>query len=497
MTDIQKIPFAPAGGEHRTLGAKAVKGGIWLFAASVVHRGLGFARTIILARLLSPDDFGLMGIAVLAISSLDTFSKLGLEPALVQKKEDIRGYLDTTWTIQLVRAAILFAILYFGAPMIAGFFRSGKAVSVIRAIAFLELLMGAKNIGVVYFQKELRFGRSFALSASEIMVNVVVSVALAFLLRNVWALVYGSLAGAFTTFVLSYILHPYRPRLSLQMAKAKELFDFGKWLFGKSVLYFLLTQGDNAFVGRVLGVTYLGFYQMAYNLSYAPFMTVISILAVVMFPVYSIIQDDAQRLSKAFLETFQLNMFMLVPVAAGVALLGRDFTMIFLGAKWEPMITALIILVFSGLLNSVIALAGNVFYGIGRPKLDTLLEGVRLLVFAALICPLTMRWGITGTAVSVLAGSCAALVGFIYNLLPVIRVRLRQFIGCALYSILSAAFMVGVVLFLRTVLMGGMPGFLISFAVAIAAYILASYVCIRYAGYGIYDIIRNRIKAVL
>lgn len=481
--------------KEEALGLRAVRGGIWLFAVSAIHRGLGLVRTVILARLLSPDDFGLMGIAVLAISSLDIFSKLGLESALIQKKEDIKSYLNTTWTIHLVRAVILFAILYFGAPMIAVFFRSERAVAVIRAVAFLELFMGAKNIGVVYFQKELQFGKSFVLSVSEIAVNVTVSVILAFLLRNVWALVYGSLAGAFTAFVLSYVMQPYRPRLSIEAAKARELFNFGKWLFGKSIIYFLITQGDNAFVGRILGVTALGFYQMAYNLSHAPSMAVISILSVVMFPVYSIIQDDIPRLRKAFLETFQFNMFILAPVAAGVAILGRDFTLLFLGDKWAPMVTALTVLVFSGLLHSLTSLAGNIFYGTGRPRLDTLWECVRLLVFASLIYPLTMRWGITGTAISVLAGASVAVVGFVYNTLSIVKLEARQFLRYILYSVLSSVFMAAVVLSIRSVFRRvDITVFLVLIFAGAAAYVFASYICTKYAGYRIFDIIKSKLK---
>ncbi|MGB3111473.1 MAG: oligosaccharide flippase family protein, partial [Candidatus Omnitrophota bacterium] len=152
---------------------------MWIFALRVVDRFLRVVRTIVLARLLSPDDFGLMGIAILAINMLETFSQTGIETALVHKKENIEAYLDIAWTIQVTRSVILFVLLYFGAPLVAHFFNSPQALRVVRILAFLELFRGMKNIGTVYFQKELRFDKQFVLGFSGIAVNIAVSLTLA------------------------------------------------------------------------------------------------------------------------------------------------------------------------------------------------------------------------------------------------------------------------------------------------------------------------------
>ena len=256
--------------QAESLSKKVVRGGIWVFTLRITNRGLGFIRTIILARLLAPEDFGLIGIAMLAASTLDAFSQTGLQSALIQKKDDIKTYLDVAWTTLAIRGIFLFGILFLSAPLIAKFFNSAQAELVIMVIAVNMIITGFGNIGVVFFQKELQFKKQFTYEFSATIVDLLVSISLAFILRNVWALVWGGVAKNITRFCLSYILHSYKPRLRFNKDKFRDLFGFGIWVSGSTILIFLITQGDDILVGRMLGVTALGFYQMAYLLSNLP-----------------------------------------------------------------------------------------------------------------------------------------------------------------------------------------------------------------------------------
>ena len=143
------------------LSKRVIRGGVWVLALRILNRSLGFIRTIILARLLAPADFGLLGIAMLSISTLETFSQTGFQTALIQKKDNIESYLDTAWTVSAIRGLLLFLILFLSAPIIAEFFNSPQAVLIIRVVALSTLLSGLRNIGVVYFQKELEFKKQF------------------------------------------------------------------------------------------------------------------------------------------------------------------------------------------------------------------------------------------------------------------------------------------------------------------------------------------------
>jgi O-antigen/teichoic acid export membrane protein len=225
------------------LSKRVVRGGIWVFALRITNRGLGFIRTIILARLLAPHDFGLLGVAMLAIATLETFSQTGFQAALIQKKENVESYLDTAWTVSAIRGIVLFLILFLSAPVIAKFFNSPQATLIIRVIAVSTLLSGFRNIGILFFQKELEFNKQFIYELSATLVDITVAISLAIILRNVWVLVWGGLAANFVRLFMSYMLHPYRPRIRFEKEKFQDLFGFGRWVLGSSILVFLITQG--------------------------------------------------------------------------------------------------------------------------------------------------------------------------------------------------------------------------------------------------------------
>ena len=384
------------------LAEKAVRGGLWVFGLRALSRGLGFIRTVVLARLLSPSDFGLFGIALLAISILETFSQTGMQAALIRKKSDIESYLDTAWTISVIRGVILFLILFISAPVIAVFFNSPQAITVIRVIAISTLISGFKNIGLLFFEKELEFKKLFVYELSGALVDVIMALVLAFLLQNVWALVWAGLAANFVRLFMSYFIQSYRPRFTFDKEKFRELFGFGRWVLGSSMLVFLVNQGDDIFVGKILGVSALGFYQMAYLISNLPATEITNVISQITFPTYSKIQNDFQKLKKAYLEIFKTTMFISFPIAGGIFVLGSDFTVLFLGDRWMPMVTAMQVLALWGLIRSSGGLAAPLFNAINRPDIPTKLSLIKLILLALLIYPLTIKWGILGTALAVL-----------------------------------------------------------------------------------------------
>jgi len=398
--------------QPESLSKRVVRGGIWVFAMRIANRSLGFIRTIILARLLAPHDFGLFGIAMLTIATLETFSQTGFQAALVQKKKNVEPYLDTAWTISAIRGIILFLILFSSAPLIANFFDSAQATLIIKVIAVSTLLSGFRNIGIIFFQKELEFNKQFLYEISATLVDLTVAIILAFMLRNVWALVWGGLAANFVRVFMSYIIHPYRPRIKFEKEKFQELFAFGKWVLGSSILVFLITQGDDIFVGKMLGVTALGLYQMAYLISNLPATEITHVISQVTFPAYSKLQDDLPKLREAYLKILQLTTFISIPFAGGIFIFAPEFTKIFLGDKWMPMVPAIQVLVLAGLLRSISATTGSVFQAVGKPEIVTKWQPVRLLVLAAVIYPFTLQWGILGTSLAVVSCNLISTIGF-------------------------------------------------------------------------------------
>lgn len=477
---------------------RTVRSGVWVFALRITERGLSIVRLIVLARILSPNDFGLMGIALLAMSVLETFSQTGFAQALIQRKEKTEEYLDVAWTFMLLRNLALFAILFLGAPYIATFFEAPKATPIMRVIG-LSLLFGGTggigglaNIGILYFQKELEFNKQFIYGIAGALADFVVAVSVALIYKSVWALVFGLLAGNIVRFFMSYLIHPYRPHLNFDFDKAHELFGFGKWILGSSILVFLATQGDDIFVGKLLGTTLLGFYQMAYRISNAPATEITHVISQVTFPAYSKLQDNPEGLRKAYLKTLQLTAFISIPLAGGIFILAPEFTKIFLGEEWLPMVPAMQLLVLAGLIRSIMATTGPIFQAVGKPKIDTRWQIVRLIVLAALIYPMTIRWGISGASIAVCLSTLVSTIGVSFMVIKITKCEIRNFVKVTSLPLISGAITVVAVFALKVGINAiDIWTFLLFTLVAVFIYLAITYFQDKFLHYGAWVLLKK------
>lgn len=250
---------------QNTLSKQAFNSGKWMFSLRFLDKGLRTIRKIILARLLAPNDFGLFGIALLMMSSMEAFTKTGFDAALIHNQKNIDDYLDTAWIIQVIRGLILASILFIFAPVIADFFDEKLAIPILKVLSLAEIFKSLKSIGVVLFQKELDFKKRFIYKLSGTFFDLLIGIPAAFILRNVWALVIGILVGHFVRFIVSFILHPFRPKLNFDLNKAKEMFEFGKWQLAASIITFTALHLDDLTVGRLLGAGALGFFKWLFK----------------------------------------------------------------------------------------------------------------------------------------------------------------------------------------------------------------------------------------
>lgn len=377
---------------------------------NTLNRVVQLAKVAILARLLPPAEFGILGIGFLMLAIFEHFSQLGTDTALIQRKESqIDEYLDTTWVLQIVRGGFLAVIIYFTAPVAASWFGEPRAADVLRVLGLGPLLLGLKNPGIVYFQKNLQFHRRFVQILSGTVVNFAVAVTLGVLLGNVWALVVGSIAGNVTSVVMSYRLHRYRPRLAFDLDRARELVNFGKWIFGSSIITFLTRKGDDIFVGWFLGATPLAFYQMGYRFSKAPASEFSSVINTVAFSGFSEVQSDYRKLRNGYFRTLRLTTFLVFPTAVGIAVVAPAFVRVVLGSDWLPVIPIMQALAAYGGLRGLNATNGPIYNTLSRPDINTKLDVVQFLVIALAIYPAADRFGLLGVT-AVMVGAVAITV---------------------------------------------------------------------------------------
>ena len=417
------------------LFAKSVKGGFWVFAIRIVAQLLSVVRYILLFKILQLNDMGLLGVAMLMMGTLDTFTRTGFGAALVQKKGDITDDLNTAWTIGIIRGIILFAILYFAAPFLATLKVPEDMVAlttaVIRAMGLSFVISGFNNIGAVHFDKEMRFDRHFIIQTTGTLTSITVSVFIVLVYRTAWSLVFGRLSAAIVRCALSYILHPYRPKFHFDLERARHLWSYGKWVFAATIIGFFITQGDDYFVWGYLGFSSLALYQAAYKFSNIPATEITHIISRVSFPAYSKLQDDIPRFSAAYLKILKMTACLSIPTAGLIFILTPEFVTIIMGTKFLPMIPAMQILAICGLLRSIGATTGTVFLAAGRPDIGSKISFSMLIVFALIIFPLTRKWGIAGT-------SAALLISITFDH-PLVMFFVTRILRCSYWKLVQAA----------------------------------------------------------
>lgn len=444
------------------LAQRAISGGFWVFSLRIVQQLFSLGRLLILARILSPSDFGLMGVALLTMATLETFSQTGFQTALIQKRENVESYLDSAWTFLILRGFALFVILYLIAPYAAAFFGTPEAEPIIQVIGVSVLLQAFTNIGILYFQKELEFNKQFLYQFAGTLADFIVAVSAVLVLQNVWALVFGLIAGNAVRCILSYAVHPYRPHIALDIEKIKELFGYGRWIFFSSILIFLLTQGDDVLVGRILGATALGLYQMAYRISNMPATEITHVISQVTFPVYAKMQHNLSKLRDVYLEVLQLTAFLSFPVTVFIFILAPDFTTIFLGEQWMPMVPAMQALTVFGVTRAINATTGPVFQGIGMPNVSTLGSAFQIVVFIVIVYPLTIRWGIVGTSIAVIIPNILFLFYIGKKLVTVLELRLTQVVSSVVAPTVGSIAMGGIIMLYK---------FSVSYALSILSFL--------------------------
>jgi len=390
------------------LGNRMFKAAAWLYGLRLVTSILGLVSFVILARLLVPSDFGLVSIAMLIIGALEVFTRSGLQHSVVQKTEVSRPELYAIWSFDVVRGVLLGVIMFLSAPYIGAFMNSPGSVPVIRVMSVIPLLLFLPNIDMTLIWKELETKKMFCVEAAGLVTSVVVGISFALLYRNVWALVASVLTNHLVRVLASYLVSPSCPRFVWDWSVVKYHLGYGRQIMINGIGYYLFTNLDGWFVGKVMGESALGFYRKAYTLGNLPATELANVLARVSFPSFSKLKDDRQRLGCAFLRVQQMLALVMMPISAMLFFFAAPLVHVLLGEKWMPMIPAFQILVLWGSLRAQRAAAGSALRAVGRPVLEAYTIFAKLALLVVLLWP-ARHYGIAGVAGVVLF---AALLEF-------------------------------------------------------------------------------------
>ena len=454
---------------------RVVKSTIWVLGQNAFGRAIQLLMLLLLARLIGPSEVGLVGIALLALSAMKKFTSIGLNSALIQhKEENVDSYLNTTWLLEIGRGLLIFLVLAGTAPFIADVFDAPRAEQLLQVIALSGIFVGLRNPGVVYFTKNLNFHKQFVYRISGNIIQFVVAIGYALYSPTAWAYALGFIAADLFRMVVSYGIHEFRPSISFDRAAAKELLNYGKWITGSSILYFIYSQGDDAFVGWFLTPAALGLYQYAYRFSNAPATELTQVIVSVMFPAYSKVQDDPEALRTSFLKTVRFISLVAFPMSFGIAAVAPTFVRAFLGSEWTSMILAMQILTIYGLLRAIGKTFGAVWKAIDRPDIITKLSALRVVLVAVLIYPATNAWGIEGAAAVVTGVYLFPMMPIdLYIIVDSVNATYRAVFDEVIYPLIASVVMFGGVWYAQTV---------VNIAYIVDFFILVALGAVLYAG---------------
>lgn len=428
---------------------RTLRAGLWVGVSSFVWNTLSLLRSIILARLLTPEIFGIWAVCITLNRGLSVFSETGFASALIQRQERAEEARDTAFVLLVARGVFLCLITISVAPLFADFYEQPILKHLVIVLALAFLITGFLNINTVFHQKELKYRKIAFMDQSTMVIGFVFTIAAAYFFRSPWALAASHLFTAIVTVAMSYIVIPNRPHFHFDKKLALELIHYGKYVSGAAMVAFLALELDNFVIAKVISMEALGFYAVAYMLANLPATQLAKVVSGVMLPAYSKLQTDFPALRIAYQRTLEIVSMFSIPASVGLGVLAPQIVGVIYGERWMPAVEALRVLAVFGCLRSIGVLSGYLYNAIGKPKISFYFTLFKLIIIAILIYPLTVAYGIAGTAVAITVPSALAFFANFYILRRIIGLDVKAALRPVLRTSILSALMAGVLIFLQ------------------------------------------------
>ncbi len=430
------------------LGRSMAKGAAWMVAMRFAIRGIGLISIAILARLLMPEDFGLVALATVLAGALSAISEFSFDVVLIQNQNADRRHYDTAWTLSIIRNAVMALTLAVFAAPISAFFEEPRLEVITYWLALATFVEGFANIGVVNFRKDLQFHKEFAFMVVTKGGMFAVTVPLAVLWRDYWALVAGIVAGAFIRMALSYLMHPYRARLSL--AEWRAIMGFSKWLLLNSILFFLFYNSATFIIGKFAGARSLGLYAIAYEFANLAASELVAPIRRATFPGHAKLAADPDLLRKSFVDMVALIVTIAFPVAVGIGLTADLLVYVFLGERWLDSIELIQVLVVFAIINLFSENVWPIYIVLGRPQIVSKILAICIIAFVPLLVWAVVQAGAYGAAWAVTGAASLLFVLNVGTVLRILKISIGQIVSQMWRILFAALGMAAVVLMIRS-----------------------------------------------
>lgn len=394
---------------------KAIAGIGWLGTLQGMTQVIALIKLVILSRILSPNDFGIFALVTATLITYETLSESGFSYAVIHAQTQIKKIAKTLLLLNIIRGCILSILILVTAPFIAAFFNNNFLASLLILASFIPLLRGLINPYTINFQKELNFNKYFIFQFVPAIANAFFSIVLVITFESVSSLVIALILSTLSEVLFSYLLTERDFSQTIKIEDVKKLFSFGKWITAGGLIIYLTTQIDNLIIGKVLGTTALGLYDISFRLSNIAFTQITDVISKVMLPIYAKINSEKSRVRTIFIYNVMATSLPAFFISAVFLVFPNQILQIFFGSQWTSAATILQILSVYGLLRAVIGPCGPILMAGGRPKTLTRINFINFILILMLIFPFLKMYGINGVAIAMLIALVITIPFYIYE----------------------------------------------------------------------------------
>lgn len=474
-----------------TLRQQVVSSATWAVIGNSGKYAIFFVVLVILARLLSPVEFGLVAMANVFSGFASTLNELGFGAALVQRQEVEERHYSTVFWFSLLIGLGLTLSLMITSPLVAAFYSEDQLVSIILVISLYFIIGSTCTVQTALLQRELAFRHIALIDIGTNIMGGVVAISMAVAGAGVWAIVSQNLATVVARVLAMWLTISWRPHFIFERAALKEMMGFSLNLVGAKSLNYWISSADNLLIGRFTSATALGLYTRAYSVMLQPVKQITWILGRVMFPALSRIQDDIPRTKSGVLRAQRLIALITMPMMAGLIVVAEDFVLVVFGEQWIEMVPILQILCLVALIQPMTETSDWIYRSQGRTDIS-FRWGIFVGVASIISFIIGLNWGVQGVAIAYAIVSYVLWYPSIKLAIRLIRLTFIDFLQNIAAPILMTAAMCVLVWLVGTMLppdIDHWPALMIQVAVGMISY-GAMFVLIRPP---VYDDVRGLI----
>lgn len=370
---------------------------IFIFTATA----LSALKLIVLARILTPHDFGIFSLVVIALGVTEAITQTGINVTIIQSKESINYFINTAWVVAIFRGFVIAILVSILGVLMSWMYSEPQLSFWVSLAAVTPIIKGFINPAIVGFHKNLQFFRDSAYRISLIVVETAVTIGAALVTHSVNSFVIGMVVAALFEVVISFLFFRTRPRFEYNPVRARQIFANAKGLSIGALLSYLNDNIDNFLVGKILGVSTLGLYQNCYSLTHKPTFGLAQALSHSTLPIYSKLEASADRLRRAYYRSMFGLLLLLVIVSLPFFFAGRMIVEVLLGENWLPIVGAIPWLAAAGILHG---LANQSYTVLIAKQQYVAMNFHRAIVVVSFICILFLagkNYGLEGAAAAV------------------------------------------------------------------------------------------------